>query len=80
MNTVARIRKMLKDDRIKESYAAQNRLIMPNIYHAMKAKRQCAKCEKKGNIQIHHIIPVSKGGSNERSNLIALCEACHRNR
>ena len=28
-------------------------------------------------LHIHHIIPLSKGGSNRLSNLISLCETCH---
>jgi hypothetical protein len=28
-------------------------------------------------LHIHHIVPVFCGGTNERSNLIALCPNCH---
>lgn len=28
-------------------------------------------------IHLHHIIPVSKGGTNSKSNLISLCKICH---
>ncbi len=30
------------------------------------------------NIQVHHIIPRSSGGSNNFKNLITLCEDCHK--
>jgi 5-methylcytosine-specific restriction endonuclease McrA len=28
-------------------------------------------------MQIHHIIPLAKGGKNTKSNLVVLCEECH---
>lgn len=41
----------------------------------------CPMCRAKGRLQlteeVHHIVPLSQGGSNERSNLQALCIACH---
>jgi len=37
---------------------------------------QCCKT-KKGTLNVHHIIYRSKGGSDEESNLITLCESCH---
>lgn len=37
----------------------------------------CQKCRYTGNIELHHIIPVSRGGSNKDDNLILLCEKCH---
>jgi 5-methylcytosine-specific restriction endonuclease McrA len=45
---------------------------------------QCQKCKKsfynaKHLLHSHHIIPLSKGGQNERSNLTSLCVECHKN-
>ena len=41
----------------------------------------CEECEKQGKLtpaeEVHHILPLSKGGSNEKSNLMALCKSCH---
>lgn len=42
----------------------------------------CQKCKRsflhnKLSLHAHHIIPLSKGGRNVLSNLIALCEDCH---
>ena len=31
-----------------------------------------------GSCDIHHILPVSKGGSNDNSNLTYICPNCHR--
>ncbi len=38
-------------------------------------------CYKEGRMtlmeEVHHIIPVSKGGTHDRSNLMSLCKSCH---
>jgi 5-methylcytosine-specific restriction endonuclease McrA len=40
---------------------------------------QCQKCKtKKGKLHVHHIIFRSNGGTSVPSNLIALCELCHK--
>lgn len=38
---------------------------------------QCSKCGSRGHLHLHHIKPLSKGGSNKIENLILLCENCH---
>jgi hypothetical protein len=39
----------------------------------------CFICEwKLGSCDIHHILPVSKGGSDDNSNLTYICPNCHR--
>ena len=41
----------------------------------------CEMCLKEGRLtpveEVHHIIPVSRGGSNDFSNLMSLCQSCH---
>ena len=41
----------------------------------------CERCFKEGTMvraeEVHHILPVSQGGTNESSNLMALCQSCH---
>ena len=41
----------------------------------------CERCKAEGRLtpveEVHHVLPVSKGGTHERSNLIALCRSCH---
>jgi len=37
----------------------------------------CQICGASSNLQAHHIIPISKGGSDIPENGIALCSACH---
>ena len=41
----------------------------------------CERCLKQGRMtpvdEVHHIIPVSQGGTNDESNLMSLCKSCH---
>ena len=37
----------------------------------------CATCGSKEDIELHHIIPVAVGGTDDYFNLISLCHACH---
>ncbi|WP_158269850.1 WYL domain-containing protein [Desulfonatronum sp. SC1] len=37
----------------------------------------CSNCGSASRLHVHHIKPLSKGGSNELSNLELLCETCH---
>ncbi len=41
----------------------------------------CERCLKEGRItpveEVHHIIPVNRGGTNAESNLMSLCKSCH---
>ncbi len=38
----------------------------------------CAICGDKDDIEIDHIVPIAKGGTNDRENLQPLCFQCHR--
>ena len=38
----------------------------------------CRVCDSScTNLQVHHIVPVSKGGDDKITNLITLCNTCH---
>lgn len=44
---------------------------------------KCAHCGKKLDLKTktrEHIIPVTKGGTNELKNLVALCEDCNQDK
>ena len=44
-----------------------------------RANKECSICLWKEEIcDIHHIVPKSKGGTDDMSNLIILCPNCHR--
>lgn len=53
--------------RIRDRYAAAHPL--------------CEMCLKEGRVtsveEVHHIIPVSKGGTHDPENLMSLCRSCH---
>lgn len=53
--------------RIRDKYAAEHPF--------------CEKCYEHGVLvpveEIHHKLPLSEGGTHDRSNLIALCKSCH---
>ena len=53
--------------RIRDSYALEHPL--------------CEQCLTNGKYvkteEIHHKLPLSKGGTHDRDNLIALCKECH---
>lgn len=42
----------------------------------------CELCLKEGRYvpveEVHHIVPIKKGGTNEFSNLMSLCQSCHQ--
>ncbi len=39
--------------------------------------KKCNYCGSIKDLHIHHIIPLSKGGKNEISNLEVVCRKCH---
>lgn len=47
----------------------------------VKSHPLCERCLKEGRItpveEVHHIIPLSRGGTNQFCNLMSLCQSCH---
>ena len=39
--------------------------------------RFCSRCGGVNNIESHHIVYRINGGSDDKSNLVDLCRACH---
>ena len=41
----------------------------------------CEQCRSEGRLtpahEVHHILPLANGGTNDNSNLMALCKSCH---
>ena len=41
----------------------------------------CERCLLEGRItlmdEVHHVVPISRGGTHEKTNLMSLCRACH---
>lgn len=38
---------------------------------------RCKECGYYKHLEVHHIIPKSKGGSDDEENLVTLCQRCH---
>lgn len=41
---------------------------------------RCANCGSTNNLEVDHIVPLSRGGTNDIDNLRILCKSCHRKR
>ena len=37
----------------------------------------CANCGSDREVEYHHIVPLSNGGTNQVRNFVALCSICH---
>ena len=43
----------------------------------LKARWRCRSCGKAGRMEVDHVVPVQRGGSDAMENLQALCRSCH---
>lgn len=47
----------------------------------LRAHPLCAECQRAGRVRpatdVHHVVAKRAGGSDEESNLMALCHSCH---
>lgn len=64
------VKKTVKKASVKSKMRQEARVKLENISDCEDcgAPKQC----------VHHIIPLSEGGTNDRHNLKALCTSCHR--
>jgi len=62
-------------NRKKRGAIKNYKAILNSLLHKYKFK--CVNCESKNNLTIDHIIPVSKGGTDDYSNLQILCKSCN---
>jgi hypothetical protein len=67
-----------------EKLTWQERLANRRVPESMRATvlvrdgGRCRKCRRAINLEMDHIVPVSKGGTTEESNLQTLCRRCNR--
>ena len=40
-------------------------------------RNKCVVCDGLRHLEIHHVVPRSEGGGDNRENLITLCRKCH---
>lgn len=70
--------KYQRDPHTYKRYNSRWRLIR-QLY--IKEHPVCEVCEKNGVVkaveEVHHIIPLSKGGTHSDDNLMSLCKSCH---
>ena len=63
---------------IKKKYGSRWRRIRDRY---VKQHPFCERCLEEGRItpvaEVHHILPVARGGTHEKSNLMSLCQSCH---
>ena len=63
-----------------EDYYKSDGWILIRLSIFKRDKYTCLRCDKKfsiSNLNPHHMLPRDKGGSNDLSNLVTLCESCH---
>ncbi len=67
-----------RDPEVKKRYGRTWKRIRDRYFAAHPL---CEQCEKHGRItpaeEVHHIKPLSQGGTNDYANLMALCTSCH---
>jgi predicted restriction endonuclease len=64
-----------------ENTYMRQRLAVRREACAIRKKTKVNKCEICGSIdneiELHHIKPVARGGTNKKDNLLWLCHSCH---
>lgn len=38
---------------------------------------QCVNCGAQAELEVHHVVPLHRGGTNKRTNLVTVCRGCH---
>ena len=46
-------------------------------YYFNNLPHKCANCGSTDNLYLHHIVPLTLGGTNNLSNIVPLCGNCH---
>jgi len=74
----ARYEKYQRDPAVKKRYGRSWKLVRDRF---LAQHPLCEMCQKEGRLteaeEVHHIVPLSQGGSNARENLMSLCKSCH---
>lgn len=62
----------------RNNYKKRNSLSVLMQQKKINKPKICGCCGSTTNLNLHHIIPLYMGGSNDYYNLIYLCATCHR--
>lgn len=68
----------MKDRPRHKQSKKRNELFADRLSGKVNRPKVCSTCGSKKGLELHHIIPLAKGGNNEYYNLIYLCHDCHR--
>ena len=73
---------MVNPNVIRSNNAKKGRYINSKLYHEIKSRKKCKLCGKTkkqngGRLEVHHKLPISMGGLNIHTNLIAVYKECH---
>lgn len=70
------LRSMVRDIMSRDSYPDNWDSIRHEVYE--RDNYQCCNCGRSElELHAHHIVPLSKGGTNNKDNLITVCRGCH---
>lgn len=59
--------------RIRDRYISQHKTCEMCIHKAMSNPKHKIRCAT----EVHHIVPICRGGQHIDANLMALCHSCH---
>ena len=67
-----------RDQEVRKKYGRSWRRIRAAY---VKAHPFCEQCFKEGRMsmvdEVHHILPLARGGTHDEENLMSLCRSCH---
>lgn len=86
-NLQARLYYANNPSRIKEAASLRKRRLLANGIYTILTKElnkvyssNCFLCQSNKQIELDHIVPISKGGSHSIGNVMPLCRACNRSK
>lgn len=70
--------KYLRNTKLRKQYGNKWRKVRKRY---VEEHPLCEMCEQQGKItpaeEVHHIVPISQGGTHDQENLMSLCKSCH---
>jgi hypothetical protein len=72
-----------EEHRVREkdwSRAQRNKQAPPTLVKWVRSRDRgrCLRCRNTGELVVHHVVPVGADGDAEETNLVTLCNRCHR--